>query len=330
MINISSTKITIREAWDVTRNHFPPILHVYHPGMFRINGEFGKYPAISLTGRDCQLLCLHCNGQLLNSMSDGSSKEKFLAKCSAWDSKNLPGILVSGGSDSNGCLPWKKYIPLLKKIKSQTNLHVSIHIGLADPIIVKQLSETGIDTVMFDLVPTPEIYNRVFRLKNGYERMLLMIKELEKTSIQVAPHIILGLDHGKVFSEYPILDSISNLNISTLVIIQFMPLHGTPLFNKPTAKDDDIVDYIAASRLRFPSTEISLGCARKKPNSALEIRAVQAGITRLALPEQETINKAMQLGLSIEKHPMCCSVSGLSYPRNEEIIINDSEKPGLC
>ena len=158
-------------------------------------------------------------------MSDGSSKEKFLAKCSAWDSKNLPGILVSGGSDSNGCLPWKKYIPLLKKIKSQTNLHVSIHIGLADPIIVKQLSETGIDTVMFDLVPTPEIYNRVFRLKNGYERMLLMIKELEKTSIQVAPHIILGLDHGKVFSEYPILDSISNLNISTLVIIQFMPLH---------------------------------------------------------------------------------------------------------
>jgi len=307
--NSLSNDDLLRNAWKITRSVFPPELHVFHPGMFRINGKFGKYPAISITGQNCNLLCHHCNGRLLRGMADGSTTEKFLRKCFLWNDQNLPGILISGGSDLDGRLPWHKYIPLIKKIKCETNLHISIHIGLADPDIVKKLSDSGVDTIMFDLVPSQNIYTKVFKIKNGYSRMYKMLTALE--SIQVAPHIILGLDSGKVVNEYSALDLIENLNISTLVIIQFTPLYGTKMYKEPTASNKDIVNFIATCRLRFNTTEISLGCARKRPDSHLEIQSIQAGINRIALPEQETINYAEQMGLNIVQHPVCCSVAGL-------------------
>ena len=94
----------------------------YLPGMFVRDGVQGQYPALSVTGRDCAQHCAHCGGALLQSMPDVSKPGSLLEKCRALEAQGVQGILLSGGCDGRGRVPWKNFIRAIAEVKRQTGL----------------------------------------------------------------------------------------------------------------------------------------------------------------------------------------------------------------
>jgi hypothetical protein len=64
------------------------------------------------------------------------------------------------------------------------------------------------------------------------------------------------------------------------------------------------------ARLRMPRTPISLGCARPRGNDRLDVLAIDAGVSRMALPSDAAIERAQAYGLDIRYRKSCCSVPG--------------------
>lgn len=302
-----SLDIVIEQSQQLTRNHFPDTIAICHPGLFRINGAFGATRAISITGQHCQLNCSHCGGRLLRGMADGSSPQSFLAKCLTWADNNVPGILISGGADLDGQLPWHSFLPAIRQLNKETNLHLSVHTGLATPEIISDLKSAGIHLFMFDLVPDNSVFHDVFKQTEGCQRMLQMIDALKSCQASVAPHIILGLSPD-IQSNVKSLTMLQGLNIESIVVVQFMPLPGTPLAKQPTISRDETIRFIAHLRREFPTTEISLGCARDRRDFKLEQQAIETGINRIAIPSDETIQYIDQKKTTAIKYSQCCSI----------------------
>ena len=64
-----------------------------------------SFTALSVTGSSCSLCCAHCNGLLLLNMYDASSAEKFITRVDQLADAGSQGVLISGGSDTNGAVP---------------------------------------------------------------------------------------------------------------------------------------------------------------------------------------------------------------------------------
>jgi uncharacterized radical SAM superfamily protein len=76
--------------------------------------------------------------------------------------------------------------------------------------------------------------------------------------------------------------------------------------------DPEIVArFIALSRLRLPDAPLALSCARPpgKYRKRLDALAVEAGINRIAMPAEEALTRAEELGYVMEFHHTCCSKS---------------------
>jgi uncharacterized radical SAM superfamily protein len=52
-----------------------------------------------------------------------------------------------------------------------------------------------------------------------------------------------------------------------------------------------------------------LGCARERGNTRLETLAIDAGVTRMALPSEEAVAYARRRGLHIVYQRTCCSLA---------------------
>ena len=93
------------------------------PGIFNYNGIFGRYPALSITGSQCALNCDHCRGKILEPMIAAMTPDVLIKKCVRLAERGNHGVLISGGCDEKGRLPWKKFIQAIKKVK---NLKISM------------------------------------------------------------------------------------------------------------------------------------------------------------------------------------------------------------
>ena len=58
----------LENARRISWNNLGRRITFFLPGMFIQNGLSGKYPAVSITGSRCDLMCDHCQGKLLESM----------------------------------------------------------------------------------------------------------------------------------------------------------------------------------------------------------------------------------------------------------------------
>lgn len=275
--------------------------------MFRINGTFGQFPAFSLTGSTCELNCRHCRGRLLKGMRSATTPEILRNKLCAAARSGVPGVLISGGADARGSLPWAPFLPVIQDIKNTTSLFVCVHAGLAPPEVIRAMKHSGVDQILFDVIPDSKTYRDVFGLTDGFPRLLAMIEALQWTRIPTAPHFILGFNGPDIRREIDALEHIESLDPEVLVVLQFMPLPGTPMANADTATAESVTTFITLARMRFPNTEIALGCARRRPDPDLEIRALKAGVRRLALPHPETLIAAQAMGFTIQHSPICCA-----------------------
>jgi hypothetical protein len=278
--------------------------------MFIQNGLSGKYSAISITGSRCDLMCDHCQGKLLESMIPAADPAALFETCLALAQKGDCGVLISGGCNRDGCLPWEPFLPAISAVKEKTRLFISVHAGFIREKDAAGLKQAGVDQALVDVVGDDETLQRIYHVPFGVERIVAGLDALQKAGLPVVPHIVCGLDYGRMRGEQQALDIVARFAIEQVVILSLMGIPGTPVQRVSPPRAEEVAGLIAMARLRMPRTPISLGCARPRGNDRLDVLAIDAGVSRMALPSDAAIERAQAYGLDIRYQKSCCSVPG--------------------
>jgi len=296
-------------AWRVTRENHGDDFTFYLPGMIRYGSMRGLYPALSLTGDRCQLLCEHCKGLLLKPMIKATDPETLIRKCLNLERSGHSGVLLSGGSDLEGKLPWKEFYEAISRIRSETSLFISVHSGILDFSTAAALREAGADQALIDVMGDDETATKIYHL-DGLQKVITSLESLFKSGMDVVPHVVAGLLNGKLHGEYNALHIIRRFQPSALVIVVFSPLKGTPMAGSTPPSPIQVARLIARARLMMPHTALSLGCERPRTKEAqvMEELSIQAGATRMAVWSTKTVGTVLDLGLKPLFQPTCCSV----------------------
>lgn len=299
----------IDRAWKVTRENHGNNFIFYLPGMIRYGKVRGLYPAISLTGDRCELMCEHCKGLLLKPMIKAISPEILIKRCLNLDRSGHSGVLLSGGSDLKGGLPWGRFYQAIGRIKTETNLFISVHSGFLDFSTATSLKEVGVDQALIDVMGDEETAKKIYHL-DGLQRVITSLENISRSGLDVVPHIVAGLMYGRMHGEYNALRIISRFRPSALVIVVFTPLKDTPMSTESSPFPIEVARLIARARLLMPNIPISLGCERprNKRGQLMEELAIHAGATRMAVWSTKTLGMVEKLGLKPLFQPTCCSV----------------------
>ena len=278
------------------------------PGMFVQDGLKGQYPALSLTGGRCELMCEHCRGRLLAPMIAAESPETLVEICCELERSGHPGVLISGGCDAGGSLPWARFLPAIRRVKETTHLFVSAHTAFINQQDALGLKHAGVDQALVDLIGDGDSLKRIYHVPFGVERIVSALEALVAAGIPIVPHIVCGLDGGRMVGEEKALGLVARFKLKQLIILSLMSLPNTPLHSVEPPAPEKVAELIARARCQMPDLEISLGCARPRNGSRLDILAVDAGVNRLALPSEEALARAEHYGLAISYQRTCCSI----------------------
>jgi lipoyl synthase len=281
----------------------------YLPGMFLCDGVRGAYPAFSITGTRCALDCDHCRGSLLATMIPAEDPETLLNKCRRLSARGYFGVLISGGCDSRGRLPWDKFLPAIREVKDTTDLYVSVHSGIVGEKTARGLSDAGVDQALIDVVGNDDTYRRICHVPFGVEKITSSMEHLRDAGVALVPHIVCGLRYGSIHGEAEAVGIIRGLHPEQVVIVSYMKIPGTGCGNFSLPSADDVAGVIAEARLTVPDARVSLGCARERGNSRIDVLAVDAGVNRMALPSDEAVARARYYGLEVRYQRTCCSIS---------------------
>jgi len=281
----------------------------YLPGMFIHDNQSGKYQAVSITGDQCALNCDHCQKKILAPMIAADTPEILIEKCMRLSAKGEIGVLISGGCDAQGRLPWPAFIPAIEQIKTRTDLFVSVHSGLVDNSTAQALKDAGVDQALIDVIGDDKTFQDVYHVDFGISRIQASLSALQKAGLPIIPHVVCGLYYGVIRGEMQALEMISSFDVEQVVIISLMRIPGTPLWKTQPLKAEAVAEIIAEARFKMPHVKISLGCARQRGNTDLELLAIDAGVNRMALPSEEAVFRAKDYGLEIHYQPTCCSVT---------------------
>jgi uncharacterized radical SAM superfamily protein len=294
--------------------YWGPEITFYLPGMFIYNHRAGRYPAISITGSACALNCDHCQAAILKPMLAATSPDQLTQTGLKLAAAGHVGVLISGGCDAGGRLPWEAFIPAIREIKSRTDLFISIHSGLIDPETAGALKDAGVDQALIDVIGDDRTFRDVYHVDFGVSRIYDSLSSLQHAGLAIVPHIVCGLFHGKIRGEKKAVEMISDFDaVEQVVIVALMRLRGTPFWQTPPVAAEAVAEIIAETRFKIPSIRISLGCARQRGNTRMETLAIAAGVNRMAIPSDEAVARAKELGLKIHFQRTCCSVSKQVY-----------------
>ena len=89
----------------------------------------------------------------------------LIEKCVRLSERGNHGVLISGGCDEKGRLPWEEFIQAVKKVKELTSLYISVHSGLIDYETALRLKEAGVDQALIDVIGDDETFQNIYHVK---------------------------------------------------------------------------------------------------------------------------------------------------------------------
>jgi uncharacterized radical SAM superfamily protein len=219
------------------------------------------------------------------------------------------GCLVSGGCLPDGSVPLDEFVPQLGKIKRELSLTVFVHTGIINLQTAQALKAAGIDAALIDVLGSQETIKKTFNTSTTLQDYSSSLGALEASGLCFVPHVIVGLNEGKLDGELQALKMISHVTPSALVIIAFMPLRGTAMAKTSSPSPLGIAKVAAAARLMFPQTPLVLGCMRPKGASRAEtdVLTLKAGVDAVAFPADAAVNYARNKGFRVSFSPYCCA-----------------------
>jgi len=248
-------------------------------------------------------------------MLPATTPRALVDRCLLLAEQGHHGVLLSGGCDSKGRLPWGPFLSALREIKDRSGLLVSVHSGLVDEETARRLKEAGVDQALIDVVGDDETYRHVCHVPFGVSEIISSLRALERAGLEIVPHVVCGLHFGRMKGEKKALEIIAGFHVGRLVVVSVMRIPGKAGVRFALPRAEDIAGIIAEARFLMPDLSISLGCARQRGSRRLERLAIDAGVNRMALPSDEAVEHARSYGLEVRFQATCCSVTrDLSEP----------------
>ncbi len=265
---------------------------------------------VSITGIHCALDCDHCKGQLLKHMKSVSNPESLFHICTDLARKNAKGVLISGGCDSAGKVPLTDFYEQIHRVKNKLGLKVVVHTGIVDDKMAKGLSYSNVDSALIDIIGDDRTIKKVYHSDvtvKDYEKSLYY---LNKYRVPVVPHIVIGLNYGRLIGEYNALEIIAKYKIKSLVLVILTPFMNTPMQDVIPPSIDDVERVFSRAREIITESPIILGCARPMGEYKIKVDrlAVDYGLDGIAFPSDGIVSYARKKELKPLFTETCCGV----------------------
>ena len=283
-----------------------------------------SFPAFSITAGECGLNCDHCQKKILEPMIPATNPEMLDRKVRELvANENLSGFLLSGGSNRRNEINYGRFLPVIEGLKRDfPDLKVAIHSALLDSDRARAMESAGVDTVMMDVIGADDTIRDVYKLDRPVEDFEATLAALCSTSMEVTPHIVIGLHYGRILGEPRALDMVSRYPINALVLVVIMPFYAKPgTFETPST--NDVGRIFGEARERLPEQQVLLGCARPPGmhKRVTDAYAIMAGLDGIAFPADGAVSVAHTIGRPFVQAHSCCSIklgseSGLSIARS--------------
>ncbi len=272
-----------------------------------------SFPAFSITGGACALNCDHCQAKILEPMIAATNPAELERKVRDLVMlKELGGFLLSGGSNRRNEVPYERYYPTIEKLKREfPQLRIAVHSALLDETRAKRMESAGVDVAMMDVIGAQETIRDVYHLDRPVADFEATLAALSATTMDVVPHIVIGLHYGRLLGEENALDIISRHKIAALILVVVSPIYAPA--DKPfaTIGTEDVAKVFVAARQRIRNAPVQLGCIRPAGTHKMitDAYAVMAGFDGIAYPAQGIVELARAVGRPIEQEHACCSIA---------------------
>jgi uncharacterized radical SAM superfamily protein len=270
-----------------------------------------SFPAFSVTAGGCALDCDHCQAKILEPMIPATRPAMLDRKVREMvERDDLGGFLLSGGSNRANEIRYEPYLPVIEGLKRDfPNLKIAIHSALLDAARARAMADAGVDTAMMDVIGSDATIREVYHLDRPVKDFEATLAALCETSMQVVPHIVIGLHYGRILGERRALDIVARHPIHSLVLVVVMPFYARPgTFQTPATSD--VGRIFLEARQRLPDREVLLGCARPPGmhRRVTDAYAVAAGLDGIAFPADGAVAVAEALGRPAVQEHACCSM----------------------
>lgn len=268
-----------------------------------------SFQTISLTGGKCALNCDFCGGRFLRDMISVEEPRELYDSCVSMEENGVRGVLLSGGFNERGYVPFEPFLEDISLVSEETDLFVSVHTGLVPKRLARELGSSGVDAAYFDFLTDNEVICSRLGLDRSARDYRITLSYLIEEIPHVVPHLLLGLSGGDLGPEMDALKELSDLEISGLTLLVIIP-PGTEAGGYNIPSPEDIGEFVAHARLDLPEKPLALGCMRPRWGGrvSIEVQAIRSGIDRLAVPSEESLQFAREVGLVVRELKACCGV----------------------
>ncbi len=265
---------------------------------------------ISVTGTACSLMCDHCEARILKTMLNAETPGELKDLLVRLAAGGCAGVLITGGSDAGGRVPLEPFEDVMKMAGEDLGLRIAVHTGLVSRRAARSLKRAGVAVAMTDIVGSTETMRRVCHLPVQPGAYLESLRNLIDAGVPVSPHVVIGLDYGRIRGETRAIDMIASAPLKSAVLVVLRPARGTPMENVEPPDLDSVREVFAYARSRLAGTPLLLGCARPPGpyGKELEKTAVHLGFDGIAYPSDGLISYASKSGYSTIIRSDCCSM----------------------
>jgi len=299
---------------------YTPTFRAYENEELKACGK-SSFPAFSITGGACALNCDHCQAKILEPMIPAMNPAELERKVrDLVILKDLRGFLLSGGSNRRNEVPYERYYPSIEKLKRDfPYLRIAVHTALLDRQRAKRMEAAGIDVAMMDVIGSAETIRDVYHLNRPVEDFEATLAALTGTSMEIVPHIVIGLHYGRILGEERALDIVARYPVHALVLVVVMPFYAPAERPFATVPPEELARIFIEARRRICDSPVQLGCARPAGRHKMltDAYAVMAGFDGIAYPAEGIVSVARAIGRPIEQEHACCSIAldGLANQR---------------
>ncbi len=282
---------------NIYKDFIGPSMFVYFPG--------NRFPSLSVTGNYCALRCKHCMGHYLQHMVPVPTPQRLVEFVNK-NKERINGFLLSGGCLPSGKVPLKNFASVVREIRETTELLINVHTGLIDEEDMGYLKYMDPHHISIDIIGSTETVRNVIGIPRSREDYFHALQLLDSSGLSYSPHVIIGLDFGKIKGEKDAIDYISHLkNFSNLVLIVLIPTPGTPMENVKV-EEEDVIGMLYYAAEKIEPGKIVLGCMRPRKMLNIEKVAVELGFRGIVLPSLRTMRYIRERNIKVETRETCC------------------------
>ena len=162
---------------------------------------------------------------------------------------------------------------------------------------------------MAGIIGSQDTIREVYHLERPVADFEATLAALCETSMEVVPHIVIGLHYGRILGEPAALDIVGRHRVHSLVLVVIMPFYAKPgTFATPDTAEVGRIFFEARSRIA--DRQVLLGCARPPGmhRRVTDAYAVMAGLDGIAFPADGALGVAHAIGRPAAQEHACCSM----------------------